>query len=172
MLVSPEELDPSRRDARVFLALPEGEGDNNNTSSGTSGTAVRVPPALAFGIREREERMLFEHLPLLTAEMKTRHSMLGGGSGANDHHHHQGKGMGMDALSAFHETQLAAGRVQANELGKLLDLRNASAAGIAFENRRRIVEAFSEPGKPNDTGRTEVQGVFVVTVCSATQKPL
>jgi small subunit ribosomal protein S15 len=45
-------------------------------------------------------------------------------------------------------------------LAKVVDLRNANAAGIAFENRRRVVETFSEPGKPNDSGRTEVQGAL------------
>lgn len=44
------------------------------------------------------------------------------------------------------------------QMARLLDLKNADAGGIAFENRRRIVEAFGEPGKKNDTGRTEVQG--------------
>lgn len=45
-----------------------------------------------------------------------------------------------------------------SQMARLLDLKNADASGIAFENRRRIVEAFGEPGKKNDTGRTEVQG--------------
>lgn len=44
---------------------------------------------------------------------------------------------------------------------KIIDLRNASAGGIAYVNRRRIVEAFSSPVKGRkgpDTGRPEVQG--------------
>ena len=41
---------------------------------------------------------------------------------------------------------------------RMVDLRNANARGIAFENRRRIVAAFSEPENPTDTGRPEVQG--------------
>jgi small subunit ribosomal protein S15 len=44
------------------------------------------------------------------------------------------------------------------QMARLLDMKNADAGGIAFENRQRIVEAFGEPGKKNDTGRTEVQG--------------
>ena len=48
----------------------------------------------------------------------------------------------------------------AHVLTRLVDLRNASAGGIAFENRRRCVEAFSAPDKPNDTGRPEVQGML------------
>jgi len=48
----------------------------------------------------------------------------------------------------------------AHLISRLVDLRNASASGIAFENRRRCIAAFSEPGKPNDTGRPEVQGML------------
>lgn len=121
---------------------------------------VRVPPSLAFGIREREERMLFEHLPLLSADMSTRHEMTMTNS-ANGHSR-----KGVEAMSAYHETQLAAGMTQANVLAKVVDLRNANAAGIAFENRRRVIEAFSEPGKPNDSGKTEVQGALVVCLCT------
>lgn len=43
-------------------------------------------------------------------------------------------------------------------LSRISDLRNASASGIAYENRRRCVEAFSSPDQTNDTGRPEVQG--------------
>ena len=53
-------------------------------------------------------------------------------------------------------------RLKANLLAKALDLRNANAAGIAFENRRRIIKAFSMPENPYDTGRTEVQGAYIL----------
>lgn len=121
---------------------------------------VRVPPSLAFGIRGREERMLFEHLPLLSADMSTRHKMMISSGGANANANGNDHPKGMEAISAYHETQLAAGVVQANVMARVVDLRNANAAGVAFENRRRIIEAFSEPGKPNDSGRTEVQGAL------------
>lgn len=49
-------------------------------------------------------------------------------------------------------------RRNANMFAKVLDLRNANAAGIAYENRRRIIYAFSTPKKPFDPGRAEVQG--------------
>ena len=54
----------------------------------------------------------------------------------------------------------------AHMLTRLIDLRNASAGGIAFENRRRCVEAFSAPGKSNDTGRPEVQGMSTIMISS------
>jgi small subunit ribosomal protein S15 len=44
-------------------------------------------------------------------------------------------------------------------LARIIDLRNANAAGIAYENRRRIIAAFSEGDTPDDTGRPEVQGM-------------
>jgi small subunit ribosomal protein S15 len=151
VLVRPEELAPDAP-ARRVVSLP----DTVMAQAQGGDDDVRVPPSVAFGIREREERMLFEHLPLLSADMKTRHQMsmsVGGADAGADSNPKR-----MEALSAYHETQLAAGMAQANVMAKVVDLRNANAAGIAFENRRRVVEAFSEPGKPNDTGRTEVQG--------------
>jgi hypothetical protein len=57
----------------------------------------------------------------------------------------------------------------------LVDLRNANAGKIMFENRGRVIEAISEPGKPNDIGRTEVQSVYYLLTscfCSASQLPL
>jgi small subunit ribosomal protein S15 len=148
VLVRPEELALDAPARRVF-SLP----DAVTTQEGD----VRVPPSLAFGIRVREERMLFEHLPLLSADMNTRRemTMMPGGGGANGHR------KSVEAMSAYHETQLAAGMTQANVLAKVIDLRNANAAGISFENRRRVIEAFSEPGKPNDSGWTGVQGACV-----------
>jgi small subunit ribosomal protein S15 len=151
VLVRPEEL-AHDAPAQLVVSLPAAA-----TVQGADADAnVGVPPSLAFGLRERERRMLFEHLPLLSADMNTRHEM----STANWQ-----RGVGATAIpknaeemSAHHETELAAGAVQANVMAKVVDLRNANAAGIAFENRRRVIEAFSEVGKPNDTGRTEVQG--------------
>jgi small subunit ribosomal protein S15 len=55
---------------------------------------------------------------------------------------------------------------QANEeknlrywFGRLLDIKNASAQGLEFENKKRIVAAFSTQGKEHDPGLPEVQGM-------------
>ena len=180
VLVRPEELAPDAPARRVF-SLPDTV--MSQEVQGEHGHGVHVPPSVAFGIREREERMLFEHLPLLSADMDTRQQMTmagrgGGGRGAaaganaiaSDSYR-----KGVEAMSAYHETQLAVGMTQANVLAKVVDLRNANAAGIAFENRRRVIEAFSEPGKPNDSGRTEVQGAlfsWFMSVCTPSSVPL
>jgi hypothetical protein len=58
-----------------------------------------------------------------------------------------------EEMAAHHAGAVAAGVRQANAM-----------AGIAFENRRRVIEAFSEPGQPNDTGRTKVQGAYLPLV--------
>jgi len=46
--------------------------------------------------------------------------------------------------------------------GRLIDLKNASAQGLEFENKMRIVAAFSSQGKPHDPGLPEVQGTSVL----------
>ena len=84
--------------------------------------------------------MLFEHLPPLTAEIG-------------------GIRKPTAWTMSLHEEAEKAELMKANILAKVIDLRNANAGGIAYENRRRIVATFSEPGKPGDTGRPEVQGV-------------
>ena len=60
----------------------------------------------------------------------------------------------VEAQHDVHEQQQTKMRTFAS----LVNLRNANAAGIAFENRKRIVAAFSRPGKPEDSGSPEVQG--------------
>ena len=134
VLVRPDELAPTA--PPLPLHITEANAD------------VNLPPTLAFGIRAQEQRMLFAHLPILAADMNTRREMHGS--------------LNAEDIVAHHERALAESVKQANALAKVVDLRNANAAGVAFENRRRVIEAFSEPGKPNDTGRTEVQGACAV----------
>ena len=148
VLVRPEELGPDALSRRISLPADDGAAGAAAAAGGVGTAEVRVPPSLAFGMREQEKRMVFEHLPLLSADMSTRREM------------NALRRVKAEEMAAHHEGALAAGVEQANLMAALVDLRNANAAGIAFENRRRVVAAFSEPGKPNDTGRTEVQGAY------------
>ncbi|KAI6012020.1 hypothetical protein EDC04DRAFT_2761967 [Pisolithus marmoratus] len=50
---------------------------------------------------------------------------------------------------------------EANMFATLVNLRNANAKGIAYENRRRCIDLFSAPETPNDTGRPEVQAAIL-----------
>lgn len=106
---------------------------------------LSLPKHLNFGVGEDEKKMLFEHLPPLSAEADA----------LRDHN------------SSRQSTSWTASRyaeAEKRELDKaatfatVLDLRNASAGGIAYENRRRIIAEFSGPDNSFDTGRPEVQG--------------
>jgi len=106
---------------------------------------VNMPKHMGFGVGEAEKSMLFGKLPMLSAEadvlsedpsgLKTMESVFVGGR----------------------EKELK----KANTFAQLLDLRNANAGGIAYENRRRIIAAFSTPSNPSDTGRSEVQAALL-----------
>ncbi|KAJ7087885.1 hypothetical protein C8R44DRAFT_893120 [Mycena epipterygia] len=50
---------------------------------------------------------------------------------------------------------------KAAHFARVIDLRNSDAGGIAYENRRRIVLAFSTPENPFDPGRSEVQAAIL-----------
>jgi len=104
---------------------------------------VPVPAALNYGISEQERELLFDILPTESAKLefliRTPEEMQ--------------KAKTQDQMDGAEQREL----MKAAQLARIVDLRNASAQGIAYENRRRVVAAFSELGKPDDTGRPEVQ---------------
>ena len=100
-----------------------------------------------YGVGEKEKELLFETLPALTVEAT----------------HLRAAGSGQLLPSYMNELSVKADAKEshkARQLATLVDLRNANAGGISYENRKRIVVAFSPPGKDGDTGRPEVQGEF------------
>lgn len=104
---------------------------------------VVLPKYMNFGLGDSDKEALFEVLPSLSLERtlsvrKPKFAKVGEQSA--------------ESTEAYKATMLA----------RVVDLRNANARGIAFENRRRCIAAFSEPGKPNDSGRAEVQGALFV----------
>ncbi|EPS94750.1 hypothetical protein FOMPIDRAFT_1026098 [Fomitopsis schrenkii] len=108
---------------------------------------VRPPEYLNFGLGNNEKELLFEVLPNLTIE------------GA------------VEALDVpmWKANELAAAENSANareaqktvQFARLVDLRNANAKGLLFENKKRIVAAFSEAEDVVDTGRPEVQAAIL-----------
>jgi len=106
---------------------------------------VHMPQQLGFGVGDAERMMLFDKLPMLSAEAET----LGA-----EHDSQETK-------SAKYALGLEKELKKANSFAQLLDLRNANAAGIAYENRRRIIAAFSSPSNPIDPGRSEVQAALL-----------
>jgi small subunit ribosomal protein S15 len=108
---------------------------------------VVLPRNYQYGVGPREQRLLMEDLP--TVRMQQQTSQLD--PFQSDFRE--------DATRAFHVEMKSKG-----QMAILLDLKNADAGGVAFENRRRIIEVFGEPGKKNDSGRTEVQGTSALCV--------
>lgn len=117
---------------------------------------VYLPKELGFGVGEAEKKMLFQDLPILSAEASI-----------------QGSSFHTNAVfENEHSEGIARELHKANSFAKLLDLRNANASGLAFENRRRIIAAFSGPENPFDSGRSEVQGAQGNHAMSTCSKPL
>jgi len=101
-----------------------------------------MPQDLGYGVQNAEKTLLFEHLPMATLHMTSRVR--------------KSSSFTKEMQEEDERTELR----KVNLLAKALDLRNANAAGIAYENRRRIIEAFSTTENPFDSGRTEVQGMY------------
>jgi len=99
---------------------------------------IELPPHLSYGIAGEAKELLFEVLPPLSAQ----------------------KDVTKFSENVVSEMQQAMEmeKAKANMFAKIVDLRNANAKGLAFENRRRCINMFSPPGKSDDTGRPEVQG--------------
>ncbi|KAK7020486.1 hypothetical protein R3P38DRAFT_2969746 [Favolaschia claudopus] len=120
-----------------------------------------MPKYKAFGVAEGETQRLFSHLPMLTktvrpppikgiptaaAEINAKQSVYGEHDQTSDEE---------DNSWLLLEKQKAA------SFARVIDLRNADAGGISYENRRRIVLAFSTPENPFSPGRTEVQAAIL-----------
>lgn len=105
---------------------------------------VMLPKQLSWGVGEVEKALLFEALPPLSAEARVRVSPAESRLTAINEHVREAESVELEKTNTF---------------AKLLDLRNADAGGIAYENRRRIIFEFSTPENPFDTGRPEVQGI-------------
>ncbi|KAG8689245.1 hypothetical protein FRC11_003585 [Ceratobasidium sp. 423] len=112
-------------------------------------STIPFPRDINFGIKSLEKELVFQTLPEVAAQQTfyqvTKASY---DAGLTAHAHALQQAESKATINAIH-------------LSRLADLRNASAAGIAVENRRRCVEAFSPPDKPNDTGRPEVQAAIL-----------
>uniref|UniRef100_D8PM27 Ribosomal protein S15 n=1 Tax=Schizophyllum commune (strain H4-8 / FGSC 9210) TaxID=578458 RepID=D8PM27_SCHCM len=100
---------------------------------------VEMPQQFAYGVHNEEKKVLFRYLPYLSAttEVLVR---------------------GLPYFLIQSLTEPTAAELQKSQnFAKLIDLRNTNAAGLAYENRKRIIATFSDPSKPDDPGRTEVQ---------------
>ncbi|KAI6044513.1 S15/NS1 RNA-binding domain-containing protein [Pisolithus marmoratus] len=127
--------------AKAAIIQDQLHSDDAHEALEFSEGAVHIPPTLNYGISGHSRKMLFEVLPVLSAERGRVH-------------------FNADTVQ---ETEEAMGHevAKANMFAKLVSLRNANAKGIAYENRRRCIDLFSAPETPNDTGRPEVQAAIL-----------
>ncbi|KAF5391886.1 hypothetical protein D9757_001703 [Collybiopsis confluens] len=105
---------------------------------------VRAPSQMGFGVTDTDAEMLFRQLPELSAQ-----------SGLPDTFGDA------DKFRKHLEANTKRERIKANTFARVVDLRNANADGIAYENKRRVIVAFSTPENPFDPGRTEVQAAIL-----------
>jgi small subunit ribosomal protein S15 len=108
-----------------------------------------MPKHLNYGVGEREKELLFDTLPQLSA----LHSVSSASSLKGN------RNLPADELQEQHGDAIPIERFKTRMLARVISLKNANAKGVAFENRRRIIGAFSEPSNPHDPGRPEVQGI-------------
>ncbi|KAE9407065.1 S15/NS1 RNA-binding domain-containing protein, partial [Gymnopus androsaceus JB14] len=105
---------------------------------------VSLPPLMGFGVTDTDAEKLFRHLPKLSAYAGIKET---------------------NGDSELFEREVARTmsreKQKATTFAKVVDLRNADADGIAYENKRRIIVAFSTPENPFDPGRTEVQAAIL-----------
>ena len=144
----PGEEDKWRNCDLAKVLIDEQDLVNNETQpiDHSIGT-LSLPKYFGFGVGEVEQKMLFQNLPVLSAEAPALQE--------------QQPFAGNEVWATAKHSEAEKKELQkANSFAKVLDLRNANAGGIAYTNRSRIIAAFSGPDNPFDTGRPEVQGMW------------
>lgn len=135
--------------AKILVSADEVASPNPLPTDPKTANDLVEPKYYNFGIGEQEKHLLFTTLPALTQE------------GAMESQRSRIRGDPQQIVIVNRETESVENRKKAL-LTRLVDLGNANARGIAYENRRRIVTEFSTPEKPADTGRPEVQGMSIL----------
>lgn len=132
--------------------------------------SVELPKHFNYGIDEEEKKLLFEdtaHLrqsaAVYKAEISTEHKAIWsdappGSSNFNGFSDTAGAKEATEVIEEAENKSRMKEQLTRYWAGRVLDLRNAGSGGLEFENRKRIIAAFSTPEKPHDPGRTEVQG--------------
>lgn len=126
-----------------------------------------IPKHLNYGVdymKDGEGReMFFKALPAVAFENEALSNSIGENdirtlmTKSGDQNLSKGDHVRQRVLLALMNTESE----KAMLFSQVTDLRNANAKGIAFENRRRIIQAFSPDGTESNSGYPEVQGIFV-----------
>lgn len=132
------------------LQIPVVDVDSSQPPFDTTTTTTELPTHLNFGIGKTDKELLFRDLPELSAQAVVLSYQQAS----------------PDALAALHDDRQEHEKLKLSQFAKIVDLKNADAQGIAYENKRRIVLAFSGQENSYDTGSTEVQGTRCYHRCS------
>lgn len=127
--------------AKAIVTPAELQQSHFDSNADPSYDNVAIPERLSYGVQDKHKPMLFGTLPRLNMaarEVDTGYINLRGPIDENPK-----------------QTEF----VTSSNFAKAIDLRNSNAKTIAFVNKQRIVENFGS--KPDDTGRPEVQGVYI-----------
>ncbi|KAJ3741926.1 hypothetical protein DFH05DRAFT_263301 [Lentinula detonsa] len=130
--------------AQILVNEAELSGPPQMTAVELPVGTVQLPSQMGFGVTDTDAEKLFRQLPELS--MRTRGS---------------DKGSENEPFAVWAERVAERENRKANTFAKVLDLRNADSDGIAYENKRRIILAFSTPENQFDPGRTEVQAAIL-----------
>lgn len=178
-MVKPDELEftpPPTASAGSSSAGEESDGVATVAGDEGARSTASIPKHLAFGLTPDTASHLLHTLPELSTKLEVSYSKpfrdgvdkltSSGARGQGGRRIFNAYDYSRPTFTDPQPTPAPAGTSSADRasaaLMKIIDLRNANAGGIAFENRRRIVEAFSEPNRERkgpDTGRAEVQGI-------------
>ncbi|KAF9444104.1 hypothetical protein P691DRAFT_736981 [Macrolepiota fuliginosa MF-IS2] len=121
------------------------------------GTTVQVPRDANYGIGQVEKEILFEELPVLSAQAP----FLAPTSHFNSVFDSKVSPPSAEVLKQRQTDAVKKETAKLDAFSRVIDLQNANAKGIAYENRRRIVLEFSAPANPFDPGRAEVQAALL-----------
>jgi small subunit ribosomal protein S15 len=107
---------------------------------------VYMPEHFDYGIGEREKEIVFETLPQLMVKIFSQDAT------------------NPEVMTNMFKKATLKEAEKTYMMARVLSLKNANTKGIAYANSRKIIEEFSEPENPYDTGRPEVQGRFTVSL--------
>ncbi|KAG6911254.1 hypothetical protein DXG01_002092 [Tephrocybe rancida] len=161
--------------AKVLINVEELVADTALIPTQQGIGTVYLPKQTSFGVGEAEKKLLFGTLPVLSSTRGKDFAQPANATQPAAEAVDKSTFVGTDWLvegENMWKANIEQEQKKANAFATLIDLRNANADGIAYENRKRIVQAFSTPGKPLDTGRSEVQGSSPYHCASISQADL
>ncbi|EJC98828.1 uncharacterized protein FOMMEDRAFT_143178 [Fomitiporia mediterranea MF3/22] len=158
-----EEKKWRKSDLAKILVTSEELGSLAPTPLTGNDTEINLPEHTSYGMdgldgvenRKGQLEFFFKHLPdtSLVAEVEQVDPDLQDRLKANIGNPENLSIEDQRHLAEFRQKEME----KARQLARIVDLRNANARGIAFENRRRIIAAFSPTQNANDSGYPEVQ---------------